>query len=101
MNKLLMRMLLKLAPAVFQIIIDVFKNLHSKGALERAVTLARMHVENFDKSSLMSNSEKREHVSAALKKNLRAAGIEARDSLVNLAIELAVNAVKAEAAKRL
>jgi len=101
MKKLVMRMLLSLAPVIFQVILDVFKNLHSKDVLERAVTLARLHVQNFDKSGIMKNGEKREQVAKALKRDLRAAGLEARDSLVNLAIELAVNAVKAEAAKRL
>ncbi len=97
MNALLMRLLIALAPVIFRVLVDIVKNLANKKVLERAVVLAQEHVRNLNKSATLTDQEKFDLAKRNLGADLKRIGLQAGDSLLNLAVELAVSVVKARA----
>jgi hypothetical protein len=93
MKKTIIRLLLGLAGQALYAIIDA---LVQKGRMDRLIEIARFHVQRLTGVSELSNVEKRQKAVEAVIKDAQDAGMPSRESVVNLAIELAVGETKAE-----
>lgn len=62
--------------------------------LESATELAQVVTSELAADNVLSNEEKRKEAAARIKARLVAEGVEVRDFIVNLAIELAVGGLK-------
>lgn len=88
---MLVSALLGLAGEILRYILG---RLRDRRLFERALRLAELHVARLDGDDTLDKKLKRERVADALTQDLKAVGIELTDSLINLAVELAVNRLR-------
>ena len=77
--------------AIGQVLANLFAQLTSRDTFNKALELAQMHVSALQGNETLDNEQKRVAAVKAMKTDLKAMGLTLRDSLINLAIELAVS----------
>ncbi len=93
-NMLLKALLGLVGPLLLQIINTVV----NKGVLDQAVQLAGAEVERLGRDTTKTDDEKRKAAVENVKTQMRSVGVEATTSVLNLAIELAVQGLKSKLA---
>lgn len=95
MNAMWMGLLKRFLGLAGKLFAQTVSNLKDRGAFDRAVDLAQVTVANLAGDHSIDNDTKRRLAIAGLRTALAAEGRVVRDSLLALAVELAVNAGKA------
>ena len=96
MNPILLKVIEALVGMLAAFLIEAIRKLSSRDVANRLATIAITHVKIL-MSSGMGNEERRKAAFEGIKKDCATLGIDAKDWLINLAIEVAVGKVKADA----
>lgn len=80
-----------------QLLTQIFGFLIEKGTFNQVLQLAQAEVNKLGGNTSLDNDQKRAAALTALKSQAKELGIEVGESALNLAIEFAVNAAKAQA----
>ena len=81
-----------------EILLYILGRLREKKIFDQALALAEEHCRNLDKADeSVSNEDKRRMAAESLKESLKRLGYELKDTMLNLAIEMAVNKLRREA----
>ena len=73
-----------------QILLSVFQVLVDRRVFEMAIQRAQVHIKSLLVEGNLTDEEKRRTVALAVKSDLQQSGFALRDSLTNLAVELAI-----------
>lgn len=90
------KLLQTLLGAIGPMLLQIFENLVEKHTFDQVVTLAQVEVQKLMGDTSMDNATKRATVLAALEAQLKPMGISVSEAVLNLAVESAVNFVKAK-----
>ena len=91
-------MLIKtLLGAAGQLLDTILKQLISANVFGQVLTLVQVEVQKLEGNTSLDNEAKRKAATAAVKTSLKAVGVQAGDSALNLALELAVAGIRASA----
>jgi len=75
---------------------EIYRKIVDKKVMDKLLVLAAPHVENFAKSTTMSNDDKRKAAVAALKDDCKRLGIEAKDFAIDTATQVAYGFLKSK-----
>jgi hypothetical protein len=77
-----------------QVLAQIFTYVTNKDMFNKTLKLAQSHVNKLAGNDTLDGPAKRDAAEAGLKSELTALGYDVRNSVINLAIEFAVNAAK-------
>lgn len=82
--------------ALGPLLLHIIQTFVQKDILERAVGLARLEVERLMGDTSIDNQQKRDTARAFVRSQLKTVGMEITESVLNMAVEMAVVAVKSK-----